>query len=318
MAWARALPMAKKTAVQAWVEYAAVRVILAVLAVLPASIAMRVGVAIGSFAFHLLKKLRRIGMRNLSIAFPEMTDEERHQVLKRAFQNLGRMMATVSRFDRLTPENMRDLVEFSPTPEFLEAYERTKSEGRGRILIGGHMGNWELQAFSYPVFMEPLNFLARKMDNPLIDRMVTGIRTRLGNQQLDKANAASGMMRILRAGGNVGVMADVNSHPKEGVFVPFFDVPACTASGVAMLAMRTNAVIVPMFAIWSEEKGRYFTWFDEVIEPANTGDRKKDIELTTASYVAATERAIREHPDQWLWIHRRWKTRPPGEPSLYD
>jgi KDO2-lipid IV(A) lauroyltransferase len=112
-------------------------------------------------------------------------------------------------------------------------------------------------------------------------------------------------------------LADVNSHPKEGVFVPFFGIPACTATGIAMLASRANAVIVPMFAIWNEGKRRYSIVHGDIIEPANTGDRKRDVEETTAMCVAATERVVRAYPDQWIWIHKRWKTRPPGEPDLY-
>ena len=133
----------------------------------------------------------------------------------------------------------------------------------------------------------------------------------------DKTNAAAAMLRTLRSGGNVGVLADVNSHPKEGVFVPFFGIPACTASGVAMLALRANAAIVPMFAMWNESRGKYLIYHDDIIEPVDTDDRRRDIERITAECTAAIERVIRAYPDQWIWIHRRWKTRPPGEPDIY-
>jgi len=218
----------------------------------------------------------------------------------------------------LTAENIIDLIEYEPDPEFAAAYDKTKTEGRGRIILGGHLGNWELQAFSYPVFFEPLSFLARRMDNPRIEEMILAFRTRLGNRQIDKTNSASQILRVLRSGGTVGVLADVNSHPREGVFVPFFGIPACTASGIAMLALRANAVIVPMFAIWDERKENYRIVYDKIIEPVNTGDRQRDIVDTTALCVAATERVIRAFPNQWIWIHRRWKTRPPGERELYD
>jgi KDO2-lipid IV(A) lauroyltransferase len=227
-------------------------------------------------------------------------------------------MAAVSRFDSVDLQNLAEMIEYSPDTVFDRKYQQTKADGRGRIILGGHLGNWELQAFSYPMFFEPLTFLARKMDNPLIEEMIRRIRTRLGNKQLDKTNAAAPILRTLRSGGTVGVLADVNSHPKEGVFVPFFGIPACTATGVAMLASRANAVIVPMFAIWDEEKRRYSIVHGDIIEPANTGDRKRDIEETTAMCVAATEQVIRAYPEQWIWIHKRWKSRPPGEPDLYE
>ena len=309
--------MANKNGLQIWAEYAAARTMLGVLRALPFNAAVWMGVSAGKLAYSLLGKLRGVGMRNLELAFPEKAVGEREAILRAAFQNLGRVMATVSRFGSLTPQNLTDLIEYDPTPGFAAAYQKTVTEGRGRIILGGHMGNWELQAFSYPVFFEPLSFLARRMDNPKIDELIVSIRTRLGNRQIDKVNSASPILRTLRNGGAVGVLADVNSHPKEGVFVPFFGIQACTASGVAMLAIRANAVIVPMFAIWDATKGKYFIYQDDIIEPANTGDRKRDIEQTTALYVAATERVIRAYPDQWIWIHRRWKTRPPSEPDLY-
>jgi len=310
--------MAKKSSPQIWLEYAAARSLLIFLSLLPRGAADWIGISAGRLGYRLLSKLRKVGERNLELAFPEKPKEARARILKAAFQNMGRVMAVVSRFGDLTRENLANLIEYKPEPEFAAQYEKTKTDGRGRMILGGHMGNWELQAFSYPLFFEPLAFLARRMDNPMIEDMILGIRTRLGNRQIDKTNSASPILRTLRSGGTVGVLADVNSHPKEGVFVPFFGIPACTANGIAMLAIRANAVIVPMFAIWDDEKGKYFIHHDEIIEPVSTSDRKRDIEETTALCVAATERVIRAYPEQWIWIHRRWKTRPPGEPDLYE
>lgn len=309
--------MAKKSTAQIWLEYAPARFVLGFLGLIPRRAAVFIGVSTGRLAFHLFGKLRRVGLRNLELAFPDKSHAERKSILKGAFRNLGRVMAVVSKFRDLTADNLTDLIQYSPDPDFAAQYEKTKTDGRGRIILGGHMGNWELQAFSYPIFFEPLSFLARRMDNPLIEEMILSIRTRLGNKQIDKTNSASPILRTLRSGGTVGVLADVNSHPKEGVFVPFFGIPACTASGIAMLALRANAVIVPMFAIWDAAKEKYSIVHDEIIEPVNTGDRRRDIEETTALCVVATERVIRAYPDQWIWIHRRWKTRPPGEGDLY-
>lgn len=309
--------MAKKGSIQIWLEYAVAFSVLGFLRILPRKTAFWLGVSTGRLSYHLLGRLRKIGLRNLELAFPEKSESERTHILKAAFRNLGRVMATVSQFGKLNIDNMGELIEYDIDPLFAASYEKLKSDGRGRILLGGHLGNWELQAFSYSVFYEPISFLARKMDNPRIEEMVLAIRTRFGNKQIDKANSATKIVRVLRGGGTVGVLADINSHPKEGVFVPFFGIQACTISGVAMLAQRTNAAIVPAFAIWDEGKGKYFMVHDNIIEPANTGDRKRDIVETTALYAAATERVIRAYPDQWLWIHRRWKTRPPGEPGIY-
>ena len=309
--------MGPKNKPQTWAEYALVRGIMSAFAVLPDSGAVSLGRLLGRVTHRRFSKLRSVGLRNLEIAFPEKTTEEREAILQGAFENLGRVLGTVSHFDKLTPEALKELVIHDPDPEFDAAYKRSIDEGRGRIIVGGHLGNWELQAFSYPIFFEPLTFLAREMDNPMIDKLIRSTRTRLGNRQIDKTNSAPAIIRTLRGGGAVGMLADVNSHPKEGVFVPFFGVPACTQSGVAMLAIRTNSLIVPAFAMWDDALQKYRIVHDRIIEPANTGDRDRDIVETTASYTAAIERVIRRYPEQWIWIHRRWKTRPPGEPELY-
>lgn len=309
--------MAQKTKAQIWAEYALAVSFLSALRVLPRSTAEWAGAAVASGGYHVLGRLREIGLKNLALAFPEKSVEERKAILKRAFRHLGRNMGVVSQFDRWSPEEIRGLVEFEPTAEFTAAYEKSRAEGRGRIILGGHIGNWELQAFSFPLLFEPLTFLARRMDNPLIEDRVKRIRTRLGNRQIDKENSAPAILRALRSGGAVGFLADVNSHPKEGVFVPFFGIEACTASGVAMLALRANASIVPMWAMWDETKRKYVIVHDDIIKPVTTDDRERDIREITARYVAATERVIRRFPDQWIWIHRRWKTRPPGEEEIY-
>lgn len=309
--------MAKKGRPQIWIEYLIAKAIVGFFSLLPRMAAMRLGVLTGRAAYHLIGHLRRVGLRNLELAFPDSTSPERETILKAAFGNMGRVLGVVSQFTRMDAAKVGELIEYTPDPLFDAAYQKTKADGRGRIILGGHMGNWELGAFAYPTFFEPFDFIARKADNPMIEQMIFDIRTRLGNRQMDKTNVTGSMLRLLRNGGNVGVLADVNSHPKEGVFVPFFGIQACTASGVAMLATRANAAIVPSFAYWSEEKRKYFYYHEDIIEPVNTGDRKRDIEETTALYTAALERAIRKYPDQWIWIHKRWKTRPPGEKELY-
>ena len=172
--------MAKKSSTQIWLEYSLARVILGVLRILPRRVSLWFGIAAGRVGYQLLSKLRGVGLRNLKLAFPEKSEAERVSILKGAFRNLGRVMAVVSGFDDLTADNLADLIEFRPDTEFAAAYKKTKTDGRGRIILGAHMGNWELQAFSFPVFFESLTFLARRMDNPLIDAMVLSTRTRLG------------------------------------------------------------------------------------------------------------------------------------------
>jgi KDO2-lipid IV(A) lauroyltransferase len=169
----------------------------------------------------------------------------------------------------------------------------------------------------FAALYEPISYLARPLDNPLLDSMLNEKRVRFGNNPINKKNSAMVAVNILREGGILGVLADVNVQPREGVFVPFFGVPACTSSGAALVAMRSEALIFPTFCVWQKEKQRYRFVHGPVLKPANTGDRKQDIVDTTAAYTAEIEKLIRQFPDQWMWIHKRWKTRPPGEAGLY-
>ena len=147
--------------------------------------------------------------------------------------------------------------------------------------------------------------------------MTLKIRTRFGNRPINKTNSAMLAVKILREGGILGALSDVNAHPKEGVFVPFFEINACTISGPAIMAMRSNAVILPAFCIWDKNLKKYRFVHGSILEPSQTGDRKADVVATTSAFTAEIEKLVRAYPDQWLWIHKRWKTRPSGEKELY-
>jgi KDO2-lipid IV(A) lauroyltransferase len=313
----------KKRSLQIWLEYAAARLILGFFSVLPRGAAVWFGVLAAKSAYPFLGGLRRAGTRSLEIAFPEKSSEERERILGKSFQNLGRVLGEVSQFPKATPETLARVIDFefeteaSKASEERKIYDREKAKGRGTILVSPHLGNWEIGVFAYSAFREPLKYLARPLDNPLVEEMTVNLRTRFGNRPINKTNSVGKAIEILRGGGILGVLPDVNAHPKEGVFVPFFDVEACTASGVAMLAMRTNAMIIPMCCVFDEKTGKYKVIYGKMIESARTGDRHIDVIETTALYTFELEKFIRAYPEQWLWIHKRWKTRPPGEKQLY-
>lgn len=309
--------MAKKSKSQIWLEYIPVRVLLGALGILPRKLAVWIGVTVMRFGFRFLGGLRGVARRNLEIAFPELPHEERERLARGTFDNLGRVLGEMSQFPRLTPAQLERLIEFQIDPETLAKYEEWRHGGRGVIIVSPHLGNWELFVFAWSALREPISYLARPLDNPKIEELTVRLRTRFGNRPINKTNAVPTAIRILRDGGTLGILADVNAHPKEGVFVPFFGVPACTSIGAAMLAIRTNAVIIPACGVWDEEKQHYIAVHGEVVEPPNTGDRQKDIHETTARFTVEVEKLIRKYPDQWMWIHKRWKTRPPGEPSIY-
>jgi len=306
----------KKNNAQTWVEYAVAQTIMGFLGVLPRRSALFFSIGIAKLAYHLLGGLRKVGYRNLEIAMPELSQAERERLVKGSFVSLGRILGEVSQFYKATPTKLEHLIEFH-IDHLLEMYAKVRHEGRGAIVVTGHIGNWELFVFAFAAIFEPMSYLARPIDNPLIEEMTVRIRSRFGNRPINKTNSMMVASKILREGGILGILADVNAHPKEGVFVPLFGVPACTSTGAALLAIRTNSVIIPLCAVWDSEKKKYVAMHGEIIEPTITGDRKRDISETTARFTAEIEKFVRAYPDQWLWIHKRWKTRPPGEKDLY-
>jgi Kdo2-lipid IVA lauroyltransferase/acyltransferase len=309
--------MAKKSSGIIWTEYFAARFALAVLGLLPRNAAVSISIGILRVLPHVLPGLRRIGLRNLEIAFPEKSLSERSEILDGTFNNLGRVLGELSQFHKFTRDQLAVLIDFELDEESKQLYDRNKRERRGVLITTGHLGNWEMLVLGFAALYEPISYLARPLDNPKIDEMLNGLRTRFGNRPINKTNSAMLAIKILREGGILGVLSDVNAHPKEGVFVPFFGVPACTLSGAAMLAIRSNSFIFPTFCVWDKNSKRYKFVHGRLLQPSNTGDRKQDIITTTQAYTLEIEKIIRAYPDQWMWIHRRWKTRPSGEPDLY-
>ena len=309
--------MARKSDLQIRLEYAAARTLFGFLSILPRRGALFVCRIVASLGYHLLGSLRRVGLINLEIAFPERSIKERERILKGTFQSLGRVLAETSQFMKMSPADVEAIFELDLDEESRELYHVNKHEHRGVLITTAHLGNWEMLVFGFAAIHEPISYLARPLDNPLIEELTLRIRTRFGNRPINKTNSAMLAVKILREGGILGALSDVNAHPKEGVFVDFFGTPACTISGPAVMAIRSNAAIFPAFCIWDEAAKKYRFVRGALIEPSNTGDRKADIVATTAAYTAEIEKLIRQYPDQWLWIHKRWKTRPPGEKGLY-
>jgi KDO2-lipid IV(A) lauroyltransferase len=309
--------MARKSSSVIWIEYAAARFALGVLGILPRSSAIRVSIWIMLIVPRVMRSLERTGLRNLEIAFPEKSAADRRAILRGTFENLGRVLGELSQFGRFTRERLAKMIDFDLDDESRSLYDLNKTEGRGVLITTGHFGNWEMLVLGFAALYEPISYLARPLDNPRVDHMINERRTLFGNTPINKRNSARRAITILREGGILGVLADVNVQEREGVFVPFFGVPACTATGPALLAIRSNALIFPTFCVWDETANRYKFIHGKLITPASSGDCENDVLATTAAYTAEIERLIREYPDQWMWIHRRWKTRPLGEKELY-
>jgi KDO2-lipid IV(A) lauroyltransferase len=302
-----------RSLLRTYTEYAAAWAALKGIGALPRPVAVKVGQAVGALARLLLPHLRRRAETNLRLVFPDLDERGRRRLLGGTFRSLGRLLGEVSQFPRLNRENISSVVVYEGLDHFLQA----QAEGRGVILLTGHIGAWELSVYAHSIYGHPMSFLARRVDNPLVERLAESYRARYGNRSIDKRGSVREVMRALKAGGVVGILADLNTSREEGVFCDFFGVPACTTAGVATLALRTGAVVLPGYIVWDEVARVHRLHFEPPIEAISTGNQKEDVVANTARYTKALEEVIRRYPDQWLWIHRRWRTRPEGEPEIY-
>lgn len=294
-------------------EYAAAWPFIKILGILPRSLARGVGLAIAQTVYLLHVRLRRVGMRNLELAFPEKSIEERKRILRGEFSSLGRQLAEVCQFPKYTRENVDKVVVYDGLENFQQAYAR----GKGVLFLTAHFGAWELSAFAHSLHGHWLHIVMRPMDNVYLDRLIQSYRTMHGNKTVGKDDFVRGLLGAMKCGETVGILMDTNMTPPQGVFVKFFGIPACTASGLARIALRTDAAVVPGFTIWDKELRKYRLRFDPALELIRTGDLEADIVTNTQQFTKVIEDYVRRHPDQWLWVHRRWKTRPEGEVPLY-
>ncbi|HEY6805077.1 MAG TPA: lysophospholipid acyltransferase family protein [Pyrinomonadaceae bacterium] len=305
--------MAKHGKLQTNLEYIAAKVLLSSLGKLPMSLAISVGQGFGNLAYRLAGNLRRTGQRNLQLAFPEKTEAERDEIIRGTFQSLGRQLGVFSKFANSPTEDLYKIFKITG----LEHYDELKAQNKSVVFFTAHLGAWELLPLCSSLRGNPLNVVVRRLDNPKVEELVEKIRARWGNQTLDKLSAGRQMIKVLRSGEDLGLLTDLNVVSEEAIFVDFFGVPAATNFMVAKLALRTKAPIVPMFAPWDKTLGKYDLQVSPPVELEPTGDEEADVHNLTAKLSKITEDKIRDYPDQWLWIHKRWKTRPPGEPSIY-
>ncbi len=294
-------------------EYAAAWPFIKILGILPRPLSRGLSIALFQLVYLLHVKLRKVGMHNLAMVCPEKTEEERAQILRGVFTSLGRQLAELCQFPRYTPENVDDVVVY----DGLENYTQAHARGKGVLFLTGHFGAWELSAFAHSLHGHWLHIVMRPMDNPYLNRLIEHYRTMHGNKTVAKDNFVRGLLAAMKAGEGVGILMDTNMTPPQGVFVDFFGIEACTASGLARIALRTDAAVVPGFTIWDEQLGKYRLRFDPAIRLIRSGDLEADIVANTQLFTKVIEEYVRKYPDQWLWVHRRWKTRPEGQPSLY-
>jgi len=308
---------ARRPTLREWLEYITLRFIVAILKWLPHPIARAFGSAIGALAWQFVPRLRRIGLRNLSLAFPENGDAkseaDRTRILRTLYRYLGWQMAEFCRMPRATRADAQNFFRYEGLEHFLAA----RSRGNGVLVLTGHLGAWELSSFYHSLMGYPMSMVIRRLDNPLVDAFVNRIRCLHGNRVLHKDDFARGLLQAMHRGDTVGILMDTNMTPPQGVFVPFFGTLACTASGLARVAAHSQAAVLPGFMLWEPRENRYVLHFGPELTLQRTPDPSADALANTALFTATIESWVRRYPEQWLWVHRRWKTRPEGDPGLY-
>lgn len=303
----------ERSALRNGLEFLPAWLLLKSLGLLPRKAAIIIGVVIGRAIYLLHRKLRRVGNRNLMLAMPEIGETERRAIIKGVFDNLGRLLGEFSQFPKISRNNISRLVEYVG----FENYQRASERGRGVLMLTGHFGAWELCAFAQGVYGHPLSFLVRPLDNPLLNALIDRYRAMSGNHTINKNKAVKSVLDVLRRGKDVGLLIDVNTLTDQGVFCDFFGIPACSTTGLAVFALRSGAPVVPGFLIWDPNSGKHRLHFEAEIPLLRTGDFKEEVALNTARFTKVIEEYARLYPDQWLWVHKRWQTRPAGKPDLY-
>ena len=296
-----------------WFEYVAAWLGMKSLGLLPRPAARFAGASFAAAAYALRAPLRRAAMFNLSLAFPDWSEAKRRGVIRRMIQQVGWMAAEFSQFPKYTRKNIEKIVVL----DGYENFDAARRRGKGVLFLTGHMSAWELAPFAHALYGHPLHFLVRPIANQRVDALINRYRCLSGNQPIEKNKSARSILRILGDGGTVGILSDHNTVLEESVFVDFFGIPASTTSGLARIALRTDAAVVPGFLSWDNARRKYRLRFEPAIELARTGDEEKDVRENTARFTKTIEDYVRAYPDQWLWVHKRWKTRPPGEKEIY-
>lgn len=289
------------------------RGVLLLFSLLPLRFGIALAEGVAWLYFILDRKHRRIARINLGIAFPELSAPEKTRLARKSFQNMAEMLVLVSRFPKLVnARRLERLVRYSGLDEYL----RCKAAGRPVLMLTAHLGCWELLSFAHAVFQRPLHFLYRPLDFTGMDDLLMKYRTLSGNKPIPKKEALRKVLRALGQGEDVGILIDQNVQASEGVFVDFFSRKACWTFGIAAMAMRGNAVVIPAFLVPDPaRRGGYLIRSYPSIPIQKTEDYEADILENTTRFARAIETAIREYPDRWLWAHRRWKTRPPDDPA---
>jgi len=289
------------------VEAAVCRTLLAASVVVPRRVMLALGSAAGTLGYLLDRRHRRIALDNVRMAFGDSLDDAAARgLVRRCWRHFGRITLDALSFKRLSADDVGSLVRYEGLEHIRAAYER----GRGVILFSAHYGHWELVALMQGWLGMPLTLVTRRLDNPRLEAMVAELRCRSGNTLVHKREAVREMRRALGRGSGIAILIDQDAR-WGGIFVPFFGRPASTTPTLALLTLRTGAAVVPVFSV-PEADGGWRVVYEAPLSIEPSGDRDGDVRRITETCTAIIESWIRRHPELWLWMHRRWKTRPPA------
>jgi len=299
----------KKSTLLINIEYLIVLFLIKFISLFPYKIASDIGGSIGRLGYYIDGKHRNITLNNLTMAFPEKGKREIIFIARKAFENLGRSVAEVIYITNRKTDDLKKVLYEWITVEGRDNLDHAIKKGKGILLLTAHFGNWELLGLTAATHGYKLNVIARPLDNPKLDTFINSLRSITGTNVYPKKGVLKDILKSLKQGEGVGILIDQNTSRSEGVFVDFFGQPASTNRGPAVIAMKSETPVVPFFII-RENKYRHRIVYCEEIPLHRSGDKEKDAVLNTKMFTKKVESFIRNYPEQWFWMHQRWKTRP--------
>lgn len=263
--------------------------------------------------YHAAVRQRLITLHNLHRAYPEKPIGELEAIAKGVYRHMAIVMAELFDVPFIRKETLHKWLDV----EGLENLERAYEQGKGSLSLVAHFGNWELMPVVVPMLSRPMQIVYRPLDSPVMDNLLGWSRSRNGNTLIPKEGSGMRIIRCLRDNWAIGILSDQNVDTHEGAFVDFFGRPACTSVGLAVLALRSGAPVIPAFLPRMPD-GRYKLIISRPVEIVQTGDYESDVRVNTQRFAKIVEDVVRQYPDQWFWIHQRWKTKPwQGEDRLF-
>jgi KDO2-lipid IV(A) lauroyltransferase len=257
-----------------------------------------------SLFYYLGAKNRMIMLNNLQRSFPEKDTKEIIGIAKGVYRHFAIVAAEFFDLPYITKDNIHQWVDV----DGMENYQAAMAKGKGALSIVAHFGNWELMTIAIPLYLKPMYIVYRPLDSPVIDNMVEYVRTMNGNVLIPKGGSGKKVMELLKETHIIGILSDQNVAAYEGVFVDYFGRPACTGVGLAVMAMRSGAPVIPAFMA-RQKSGKYKLILKPAVDVVCTDDYNADLVVNIQRFTKIVEEIVREYPDQWFWFHQRWKTK---------